>query len=679
MPLAPQRSNPGTRGQNVRYDVRGYPIVDGRYFDGTYHYSGDPDNALSDDRPDSFVAGLYPADDERSRQWTPGQPRPNQAAPRLIGQASRMVQKRQPVSPAYQRASKQVAPVIAGSAAALIEALLGRSTRAVNEVNTRSSAIADALGQYQGKAAGYYDEARRGAQGVGDAVAAAIRGTGQALQGDVAGKLSGISAPGQALDTFAGGQARTGETAAAAASGLSSAELERLKGFGDAGSTMMGALPRIAALAGDTQRRGILNQATGELTDKLAELYGKEPGMILDAMAAESKAKADAAKQASLDAYRRGQLAASRGRLAESKRYHDLSAKLASGRLTVAQYNAETSRINAGTSQARLDATVAQNAQRNAQAWARVALGDRNAATSASRNQLAWEKFKANPTGDGRDGGYTKTDIAKLRKLAGEEARQAFKGYWALDDDPDTPLTQSQLLQMMRTQDVTTPLELQGVGKYKRSYQEAMSRLLGARVPLTMAQAALNRYWTKPGTVMPWDRSDMTGKPGGKAAGRPKVPFQERNPGKAGAAAETAANRWGGTTDPGGSLPGTSKPVVNRVLSIAHQQIGKPYVWGAESPSEGGFDCSGLIDWAYKQAGIDLPGRLTTYTAMRVGRSVRGQQMQPGDLLITNGGKHMVMYVGNNRVIAAPRTGEVVQYQPVSRFNGDIVDVRRIV
>lgn len=124
------------------------------------------------------------------------------------------------------------------------------------------------------------------------------------------------------------------------------------------------------------------------------------------------------------------------------------------------------------------------------------------------------------------------------------------------------------------------------------------------------------------------------------------------------------------------ALGKVANPKLAAAISIAEQQVGKPYVWGAESPSQG-FDCSGLLDYAFKRAGYQIPGRLTTQSAARLGKSVKGQPMQPGDWLITNGGEHMVMYVGNGRVIAAPHTGTVVQYQPVSRFQGSIVDVRR--
>lgn len=147
-------------------------------------------------------------------------------------------------------------------------------------------------------------------------------------------------------------------------------------------------------------------------------------------------------------------------------------------------------------------------------------------------------------------------------------------------------------------------------------------------------------------------------------------------------AAEQRAQQWGGTTKPPvsprtGAIPQSRNPQMNTALQIAVKQLGKPYVWGAESP-ELGFDCSGLIEYAFEQAGIKTPGRLTTWTIANYGKSVKGQQFQPGDMILTNKGKHVVLYLGDGKVIAAPRRGEPVQIQPVSRFNGQIVDVRRV-
>lgn len=116
-------------------------------------------------------------------------------------------------------------------------------------------------------------------------------------------------------------------------------------------------------------------------------------------------------------------------------------------------------------------------------------------------------------------------------------------------------------------------------------------------------------------------------------------------------------------------------PKVQNAVQLALKQIGKPYVWGAVGPKS--FDCSGLIEWAYEKAGIPTPGRLTTYSMRDVGHSVKGGPMQPGDWIITNKGKHVVMYIGGGEVVAAPRSGTNVQIQKLSDHKAGIVDVRR--
>jgi cell wall-associated NlpC family hydrolase len=151
--------------------------------------------------------------------------------------------------------------------------------------------------------------------------------------------------------------------------------------------------------------------------------------------------------------------------------------------------------------------------------------------------------------------------------------------------------------------------------------------------------------------------------------------------------AEAQAQAWGGTTiaaEPASVPRGNTAQSTPRVggkmgqaIEIAKQQIGKPYVFGAAGPKS--FDCSGLIEYAFEQAGIKTPGRMTTGTMMKLGRSVKGTPMEPGDWLVRHDGQqqHVVMYVGNGQVIAAPHTGEVVQYQPADRFTGAGWDVRR--
>ena len=116
-------------------------------------------------------------------------------------------------------------------------------------------------------------------------------------------------------------------------------------------------------------------------------------------------------------------------------------------------------------------------------------------------------------------------------------------------------------------------------------------------------------------------------------------------------------------------------PKVGKAVEIALKQLGKPYVWATAGPKS--FDCSGLIEWAFEQAGITTPGRLTTYSMAKLGKSVKGSAMLPGDWVITNGGKHVVMYIGGNEVIAAPHSGTDVQVQKLDDHRSGIVDVRR--
>ncbi|MFJ5830230.1 NlpC/P60 family protein [Streptomyces sp. NPDC093089] len=98
----------------------------------------------------------------------------------------------------------------------------------------------------------------------------------------------------------------------------------------------------------------------------------------------------------------------------------------------------------------------------------------------------------------------------------------------------------------------------------------------------------------------------------------------------------------------------------------ARSAIGKPYVWGATGPSA--FDCSGLMVWSYRQAGISLP---RTSSAQRyAGRRVPLSQAQPGDLVTYRGdASHVAIYAGNGQVIHAPYPGARVRYDPVNMMS----------
>lgn len=105
---------------------------------------------------------------------------------------------------------------------------------------------------------------------------------------------------------------------------------------------------------------------------------------------------------------------------------------------------------------------------------------------------------------------------------------------------------------------------------------------------------------------------------------------------------------------------GTSAALI--AVQAALTRIGDPYVWGATGPSS--FDCSGLMVWAFKQAGKTLPRSSEAQNGS--GESVSRENLQPGDLIIYYPDAHHVgMYVGNGYVIHASTFGVPVKVVPV--------------
>ena len=128
------------------------------------------------------------------------------------------------------------------------------------------------------------------------------------------------------------------------------------------------------------------------------------------------------------------------------------------------------------------------------------------------------------------------------------------------------------------------------------------------------------------------------------------------------------------------STPSTNK--VQAVVDLAHKQIGKPYVWGAEGPNS--FDCSGLTYYVYKNAaGITLPRN--SRSQYGAGKAVSKSNLQPGDLIFsstdgTGNITHVAIYVGNGQMIHAPRSGKNVEKVSMntSYWNKAYVGARRI-
>jgi len=121
-------------------------------------------------------------------------------------------------------------------------------------------------------------------------------------------------------------------------------------------------------------------------------------------------------------------------------------------------------------------------------------------------------------------------------------------------------------------------------------------------------------------------------------------------------------------------IAGTKEGAI--AVAAALSQAGLPYIWGGVSPGQG-FDCSGLVQWAWSKAGFNIPR--TTQTQWPALHHVALSALQPGDLLfyynLDNDHQvdHVVMYIGSgpygtSTIFAAAKTGTKIGYQPLFTF-----------
>lgn len=156
------------------------------------------------------------------------------------------------------------------------------------------------------------------------------------------------------------------------------------------------------------------------------------------------------------------------------------------------------------------------------------------------------------------------------------------------------------------------------------------------------------------GTAMPSAGAGLltgvTGAPWGAATGRGSGP---------GTVQVRSVADWVVPTGPGG-----------RAVAAALGKRGRPYVWGAKGPNV--FDCSGLTQWAWRQAGVQLGG--DTYAQVRQGVAVPPDQVRAGDLIFPRssfgeGGRagpgHVMLAISATEVVHAPHSGDVVRVAPM--------------
>jgi len=112
------------------------------------------------------------------------------------------------------------------------------------------------------------------------------------------------------------------------------------------------------------------------------------------------------------------------------------------------------------------------------------------------------------------------------------------------------------------------------------------------------------------------------------------------------------------------------------IVATAKKYLGVPYVWGGTNPDRG-LDCSGLVQLVLGELGVDMP-RVARDQA-REGAAVASlADARPGDLLGMRNGSHIAIYLGENKILHAPRPGESVSIRSLTSAD-DIDTIRRVV
>jgi cell wall-associated NlpC family hydrolase len=114
---------------------------------------------------------------------------------------------------------------------------------------------------------------------------------------------------------------------------------------------------------------------------------------------------------------------------------------------------------------------------------------------------------------------------------------------------------------------------------------------------------------------------------------------------------------------------------ISTILTAATSRVGLPYLWGGTGPNS--FDCSGLVGWSFRAAGIEVPR--TAAQLYLAGLQIDPRRAQPGDLLFWANDPdapgfidHVAIYLGGGKMVVAPHTGDFVKIAtvPMTNFMG---------
>lgn len=222
----------------------------------------------------------------------------------------------------------------------------------------------------------------------------------------------------------------------------------------------------------------------------------------------------------------------------------------------------------------------------------------------------------------------------------------------ALSDDPDRYLENAEFVERAGNRQNAA---VAGVRKQLREIEQLRG---AAHVELTSLKSRQ--------TELKQHKKTITGKLGSARQLLSRLGVQERS--RPGASPDRASHSTGARDTlaaPGSASAQAPNSRAAAAVSYAYQKLGSPYVWGATGPNA--FDCSGLVQAAYRAAGVSLPR--TTYSQIAAGRRVSRSELLPGDLVFFYAGiSHVGIYVGNGRMIHAPNPSAPVRVAPLDEM-----------
>ncbi|MCT9081662.1 C40 family peptidase [Streptomyces fulvoviolaceus] len=219
----------------------------------------------------------------------------------------------------------------------------------------------------------------------------------------------------------------------------------------------------------------------------------------------------------------------------------------------------------------------------------------------------------------------------------------------ALSSDPERYLDGAEFVDRAGTRQATS---VESVRQQLREIEQLRGAAHVELASLRSRQAELKRH-----------KKTITGKLDAARRLLSQLPDEER------AGDVQRASRSSGTGTRDGLTAAGNVPAPNSraaaAVSYAYSKLGSPYVWGATGPDA--FDCSGLMQAAYRSAGIALPR--TTYAQIGAGQRVSRSELLPGDLVFFYSGiSHVGLYVGNGQMVHAPNPSAPVRVAPIDEM-----------